>query len=324
MRSLIALALLLASSALAMAQAPTWPSRPMSMFVAAAAGGPIDVFGRVLSERLSELLGQRVNVENVPGAGGMIGGQRAAQAAPDGSSFILGTIATHAHSQTLYRKPLYDALNDFEHVALLAELPLVLVARPDFPHQTFQAFAAEARAKPDSFTFGSAGAGSASHLGCLLLDQALGARMTHVPYRGTGPAMQDLRGGRIDLICEIALSAVPLIEARQVLALANMSGARSNVLPNLPTLAELGLPGVEAYTWTAIMLPKGTPASIVTTLNAALVQALETPAVRERLQQLGANIVAPERRTPAYLRRFVALEIEKWAGPIRASGAIAD
>ncbi len=306
------------------ASAQDWPSRPMSMVVAAAAGGPIDVFGRVVAERLSEILGHRVNIENVPGAGGMIGGQRVAQAPPDGGMFILGTIATHAHSQTLYRRPLYDAVADFEPVALMAELPLVLIARPDFPASDFSAFAALARARPDTLTFGSAGAGSASHLGCLLLDQALGARMTHVPYRGTGPAMQDLRGGRIDLICEIAPTAVGAIRGNEVRALATLSNTRSAVLPDLPTLAESGLPGVEAYTWTAVLLPKGTPRAIVERLNAAVRQAIDTPAVRERLVQLGATIVAPERRTPEYLRTFVAAEIAKWAGPIRASGAITD
>jgi tripartite-type tricarboxylate transporter receptor subunit TctC len=304
--------------------AQDFPSRPMTMVVSAAAGGPIDVFGRIMAERMSQLLGQRVVIENVAGAGGMLGGQRVAKADPDGYTMLLGTIATHAHSQTLYRKPLYDAVKDFTPVALVAELPLVLIARKDLPANTFEEFVAYAKANPGRMNFGSAGAGSATHLGCLVLAAAIGADFQHVPYRGTGPAMQDLQAGRIDFLCEIVVTAVPQIQAGAVKAIASLSAARAAVLPDVPTVVEKGLPTAQAYSWTAVFLPKGAPAAVVARLHDATAKTMDTPTVREQLQGLGAVIVGPGRRSPEYLQRFVQDEIEKWAEPIRASGAIVD
>ena len=306
------------------AQAQDWPSRPLTMVVAAAAGGPIDVLGRILAERMGELLGKTVIIENVGGAGGMLGGQRVARAEPDGHTMILGTIATHTFSKLLYKQPLYDPVTDFAPVALLVELPLVLIARKDFPADTIEQFAAYAKANPGKINYGSAGRGSAAHLGCLLLEQAMGAPMTHVPYRGTAPAMQDLQAGQIDAICDIIVTAVPQIEAKAVKAIANLSRERSAMLPDLPTAAESGLGAVQAYTWAAIYLPKGVPESIVRRLHAAAVQTIDTPAVREKLARLGAGIVGPERRSPEVLARFTASELEKWKEPVRASGAISD
>jgi tripartite-type tricarboxylate transporter receptor subunit TctC len=172
-------------------------------------------------------------------------------------------------------------------------------------------------------SFGTAGAGSATHLGCVVLNTALGLTITHVPYRGTGPAMQDLQAGRIDYLCEIITTAKPQVDGGTVKALAIMAPQRSAVLPNLPTAAEQGTP-VEAYTWNAIFLPKGAPADVVAKLNDAVVKAMETPAVRDRLTSMGANLVAADRRSPEYLARFVGSEIEKWAAPIKASGASID
>jgi tripartite-type tricarboxylate transporter receptor subunit TctC len=305
-------------------EASQWPARPITLVVAAAAGGPIDVFGRVMAERMGQLLGQRVIIENVPGAGAMLGGQRVARAEPDGYTALLGTIATHAHSQTLYRKPLYDAVNDFTPVALIAELPLVLIVRKDLPANTLEEFVAYAKANPGKMNYGSAGAGSATHLGCLLLGSAIGASFQHVPYRGTGPAMQDLQGGRIDFLCEIIVTAVPQIQAGSVKPIAVLSSERPAVLRDLPTVVEGKLPAAQAYSWTALFLPKGTPAPIVSKLHSAAVQTMDTPAVRDQLQALGSVIVGPDRRSPDYLAGFVKSEIAKWAEPIRASGAIVD
>jgi len=305
-------------------KAQDWPSRPITIVVSAAAGGPIDVFGRVMAERISQLLGQRLVIENVPGAGGMLGGQRVARAEPDGYTMLLGTIATHAHSQTLYRKPLYDAVNDFAPVALIAELPLVLIARKDLPANTLEEFIVFAHANPGRLNFGSAGAGSATHLGCMVLGAAIGASFQHVPYRGTGPAMQDLQGGRLDFLCEIIVTAVPQIQAGKVKAIATLSGARPAILADLPTVAEKNLPAAQAYSWTAFFLPKGTPDAIVRKMHDATVAAMETPSVREQLEALGSVIVAPDRRSPDYLAGFVKSEIAKWAEPIRASGAVVD
>jgi tripartite-type tricarboxylate transporter receptor subunit TctC len=304
------------------ANAQDYPSRPVTMVVAAAAGGPIDVFTRIMAERMSPILGQRVVVENVGGGGGTLGGQRVAKAAPDGYTTLLGTIATHANPQLYGDKPLYDPLNDFVNVALIAEIPLVVIVRKDFPANTFQEFMAHAKANPGKLNYGSAGVGSASHLGCVMLDQAMGTNAQHVPYRGTGPAMQDLIGGRIDFLCDIAVTAVPSIKGGMVKGLATLAGRRMAVLPDLPTAAESGLPELRAYTWTALFLPKGTPPAIAAKLNAAAVEAMNGPGLREQLNDLAATLVTPERRTPDYLTGFVKSEWDKWGAAIRAGGAI--
>lgn len=302
--------------------AQDYPTRNLTMVVAAAAGGPIDVLGRIVAERMGEVLGKSVVVENVGGAGGMLGGQRAAKAEPDGHTFILGTIATHTFSQLLYKKPLYDAVTDFTPVALVADLPLVLIARKGFPAETFEQFVAHAKANPGKLNYGSAGRGSAAHLGCLLLEQGMGAPMTHVPYRGTGPAMQDLQAGQIDLLCEIIVTAIPQIEAKTVVPLANLSRERSPLLPDLPTAAERGLPQVQAYTWAAVYLPKGVAAPVVDRLHKATLETMDTPAVKDKLAKLGASVVGADRRSPAHLAQFTRSELEKWRAPVAASGAV--
>lgn len=300
--------------------AQDWPKQPVKIVVSAAAGGPIDVFGRIMAERLTHILGQQSVVENVPGAGGMVGGQRVARAEPDGYTVLLGTIATHTHSQNLYKQPLYNAVTDFAPVILMAEIPLALITRKDLPAANMKEFVAYAKANAGKMNYGSAGVGSATHLGCALLTNAIGAKIQHVPYRGTGPAMQDLQSGRIDFLCEIVLTAAPQIEAGTVKGVALLSSSRSPVLPNLPTAKELGVADVEADTWTAFFLPKGTLQSVVDRLHKATVEALETPSVRTQLQKLGASIVTPERQTPKYLGEFVKADIAKWARPVKASG----
>jgi tripartite-type tricarboxylate transporter receptor subunit TctC len=302
------------------ASAQTWPARPITMVIPFAAGGPTDVLGRVVGERMSQILGQQVVIENVGGAGGGTGSQRVARAAPDGYTFVLGTVGTHAQNQTLYKRPLYNAATDFEPVALIAEVPLILITRKDFPANTFEEFVAYAKANQDKMTYGSAGAGSATHLGCVLLDTAMGTKIRHVPYRGTGPAMIDLQGGRIDFLCEIVSTALPQIQGDAVKALATMTKARSPVLPDLPTIHEKGIPNFEGLTWNAFFLPKGTPPEIVKKLHDATVEAMDSAMVKDRLQALGAVLVASERRSSEYLAGFVKSEIEKWAAPIKASG----
>jgi len=305
------------------ASAQTYPSRPVTMIIPFAAGGPTDVLGRVVAQRMSEILGQQVVVENVGGAGGQTGSKRVADAQPDGYTFVLGTVGTHAQGQTLYKKPLYNAMTDFTPVALLAEVPIALIARKDFPASNLKEFIAYTKANKAKMTFGSAGAGSATHLGCVVANMAMGEDITHVPYRGTGPAMQDLQGGRIDYLCEIISTAKPQIDGGTVKAIAIMTKERSPALPNLPTATEQGTP-MEAYTWNAIFLPKGTPADIVKKLADAASQAVDTPAVKERLAGLGAMVVTPDRRSPDYLGKFLKSEIEKWAAPIKQSGASVD
>jgi tripartite-type tricarboxylate transporter receptor subunit TctC len=303
------------------ADAQDYPTRPVTMVITFAAGGPTDVLGRVVADRMSQLLGQQVVVENVAGAGGMTGAQRVAQAAPDGYAMVLGTVGTHAQNQTLYKRPLYNAATDFTPVALLAQVPLVLIVRKDLPVNNLQEFIAYVKANQDKMSYGSAGAGSATHLGCVLLNAAIGVNLQHVPYRGTGPAMQDLAAGRIDYLCEIVTTALPQIQGGTVKPIAMLSLQRSPVLPNLATANESGLPGFEAYTWNALFLPKGTPAPIVKKLHDVAVETMKTPAVKERLEGLGAIVVPEDRMSQDYLDKFVKSEIEKWAAPIRASGA---
>lgn len=324
-RSLLALIALLVGSAPTRAQDPqSWPSRPLTMVIPFAAGGPTDVLGRVLAQRLGELLGQQVIVENIAGAGGTTGAARVAKAAPDGYQVVLGNIATHAYSQTLYKKPLYDAAADFAPVGLVAGGPWVLVTRKGLPVATLSELVAYAKANQRSMQYGSAGVGSGTHITCVLLNMAMGTDITHVPYRGSGPAMQDLIAGRIDFVCDVVSNALPQIEAGAVTAIATLGESRVAVLPDVPTAGEQGLGEFEGNGWNALFLPRGTAAEIVARLSRAASEAQDTPSVRTRLEGLGLRIPPPEQRSPAYLAALVPREIARWAAPIRASGASAD
>jgi tripartite-type tricarboxylate transporter receptor subunit TctC len=316
----LALAGIMACTAVADAQ-ESWPSRPLTMVVPFAAGGPVDVLGRILAPHLSEVVGRQVVIDNVTGAGGMSGSLRVSQGNPDGHLFVLGSVGTHAINQTLYKRPLYNAATDFAPVALIADGPLVLITRKDLAVNDLKGFIAHAVANQSKMQFGSGGTGTSSHVGCVLLNQVMGVNITHVPYRGGGPAQLDLIAGRIDYICNIISTAVPAIQTGQVKAIATLTVARSPALPGLATAHEQGLKDFEAYTWNAVFMPKGTPPDLVEKLNAALVTVMDKEVVRERLGALGLYVVAPERRTPAYLAGFVPREIEKWGGPIKASGA---
>jgi tripartite-type tricarboxylate transporter receptor subunit TctC len=324
MYSMLIAALAAALAFVAPAHAENWPSRTVTMVIPFAAGGPTDVLGRIMAQRLSEILGQQLIVENIGGAGGMTGAQRVAQGSRDGYQVLLGTVGTQAQNQTLYRHPLYNALTDFAPVVLIADVPLVLIARKDLPASNLQEFIAYARANQGKMSYGSAGAGSATHLGCVLLNSAMGTNIQHVPYRGTGPAMTDLTAGRIDFLCEVVSTALAQIQGGTVKPLATLTKTRSPVLPDLPTAQEQGLADFEAYTWNALFFPRGTPEPIVRRLHDAAVEAMATPSVRTRLEGLGASVVTPERTTPEYLEKFVASEVEKWAAPIRASGVSSD
>jgi tripartite-type tricarboxylate transporter receptor subunit TctC len=305
------------------AGAQNFPTHPMVMVIPFAAGGPQDVLGRIIAQSMGEALGQTVIIENVGGAGGMTGSVRVAQAAPDGYTMVLGSVGTHAQNQTLFKQPLYDAATDFTPVALIAETPIALITRKDLPPNNFKEFVAYAKANQAKMQYGSAGAGSATHLGCVVLNYVIGVDITHVPYRGTGPAMQDLAGGRIDYLCDIIATAKPQIDAGSVKGLAIMTKERAAVLPNLPTTVEQGT-DVQAYTWSAVFLPKGAPDAVVQKLNGAIVKAMKTPSVRDRMAGLGAVLVADDRATPQYLAQFVKSEIVKWAAPIKASGVTID
>jgi tripartite-type tricarboxylate transporter receptor subunit TctC len=302
------------------AAAQNYPSRPITLVIPFAAGGPTDVLGRVIGAKMGEILGQQLVIENVTGAGGQTGSKRVADSAPDGYNLVIGTVGTHAQAQTLYKKPLYNSQTDFTPVGLIAQVPIALIARKDLPAQDFKEFVTYAKENQSKMQFGSAGAGSATHLGCVLLNYMIGVNVTHVPYRGTGPAMQDLIAGRLDYICEIVTIIKSQLEAGTIKGLALLDSKRSPALPNLPTAEEQGTKGLIAYTWNAIFLPKGAPEAVVSKLNDAMLKAMHAPEVKEKLSSLGVEIVPDKQASPAALAKLVKDETEKWAAPIKASG----
>jgi tripartite-type tricarboxylate transporter receptor subunit TctC len=305
-------------------KAETWPTRPLTMVVPFAAGGPMDAVARILQSALSDALQQQVIVENVGGAGGMLGAARVAKAAPDGYQFVLGNVGTHAVSQTLYKTPLYNSMTDFTPVVLIADLSLVMVARKDLPANNLQEFIAYAKANQKTMQFASGGTGSATHLGCALINARIGVDVTHVPYRGGAPAMQDLIAQRVDYLCIDTPVANSQIAGGAIKPIAILTRGRSASLPNLASADEQGLAGFEASNWSAFFLPKGTPAPIVQKLHDATVAAMNNPTVQKRFKENGIDLVADERRSSAYLAQFVTDEIAKWAGPIKSSGLALD
>jgi len=322
MRAFVVPTLLLALAALAHAE--DWPAHPMTLVVPFAAGGGIDVSARVQAQRLAEILGQPIVVENVGAAAGTTGSLRVAKAPPDGYTILFGNSGTHAYSQTLYKRPLYDAVADFAPVGIVSESPRILVARKDLPVDNLQEFIAYAKANQARMQFGSAGVGSGTHLPCVLLNMAMGVEITHVPYRGAGPVMQDLIGGRIDYMCDTIQTGAQQAKATTVKGIAIMGPNRVPIIANVPTTGEQGLAGVESSVWNAFFLPKGAPDPIVRRLNKAMSDALDDPVMRKRLEDLGLEIEPRERRTPEYLAKFLPQEIERWAKPIAAAGISGD
>lgn len=315
------IALAIAALALAgPAGAQDWPNRPVTVVVPYAAGGPVDTIARIMAVRLSELLGQQIIVENVGGAGGMTGAARVAKAAPDGYTAVLSGSAVLVTVPLLYKRPPYDPRTDFEHAALFSDSPRVLIVRKDLPVNNLREFVTYAKANQRMMQYGSAGGGSGVHICSILLDQAMGTTITHVPYRGAAIAMQDLVGGRIDFMAEQISTALPQIKGGTVKAIATFGPDRAPGLEDLPSTEELGLKGLDCGAWGAFSFPKGTPAAIVQRMAKASADAIDTPAVRERFKSIGVTVTAPARRSSEYLNKFVADELERWAPPIKASG----
>jgi len=302
------------------AQAQDYPNRPITMMISFTAGSSIDVAGRIVAARMAEILGQSVVIENIGGAGGMVGAARIAKGAPDGYQILFGNSATQTYSQSLYKAPLYNAATEFAPIALVAETPPVLIARNDLPVANQKDFIAYLKANPGKLHYGSAGSGSASHLACVLFNATVGANVTHVPYRGGPQAMADLVGGRIDYWCPLAASAVPQIEGKAVKAIAMMSKQRLGLLPALASAHEQGLTNFDASSWYGIFAPKATPAPILQKLHAATVAALDTPSVQQRMTEVGADVVGRDRRSPQYLQTFVEKDIKLWADIIKKAG----
>ena len=322
-RTIISATVMLAA-ATAPGFAENWPARPVTMVVTFAAGSGDDLLARIISPRLSELLGQQVVIENVGGAGGMNGANRVAKAAPDGYQFVLGGTGTFAANQTLYKHPVYNALTDFKPVVLIAEQPMALIARKDLPAGNLQEFIAYTKTHQAQMQFGSGGPGSATHLACVLLNSAMGANVTHVPYRSAAIGIQDMIGGRIDYLCPIVSTAVSQIQGKQVKPIAVLSRNRTPILPDLASAHEQGLVDFDAYIWNGIFLPRDTPPQIAEKLHDAAVAAMDTSDVQRRIKEMGGAVVATERRSSEYLQKFVESEIKKWAAPIQASGVSMD
>jgi tripartite-type tricarboxylate transporter receptor subunit TctC len=289
-----------------------------------APGGGIDVSVRIQAQFMGEALGQTFVVENVGGAAGTTGSARVAKAAPDGYTMLIGNTGTHSYSQSLYKRPLYNAVADFTPAGLVTESPRILIARKDLPANNLREFIAHVKANQDKIQFGSAGVGAGTHLPCELLNTAMGVKVTHVPYRGAGPVMQDLIGSRIDYMCDTIQTGAQQAKAGTVKGIAVMAAKRVPIIADLPTTGEQGLPGVEASVWNAFFFPKGTPDPIVRKLNKVMGDMLDNPDMRRRLEELGLEIVPPEQRSPEYLAKFLPEEVERWGKVIRAAGISMD
>jgi tripartite-type tricarboxylate transporter receptor subunit TctC len=301
------------------AAAQEWPNKPVTMVVPFAPAGGTDLLGRIVAKQLAEALGQQIVVENVGGAGGMLGSAKVVKAPPDGYQFVIGTTAD-AINQSLYKAPLYNFAADLVPAGLVGAQPTVMLVRKDFPANNLKEFTAYAKANQSTMQYASAGTGSTGHLFCSLLNVALGITVTHVPYRGGGPAMQDMLAGRTDYICTLSPTAKPAMDGNQLKALALLSRERSPMLPDLPTAHEQGVTDFDTSTWFGFFFPKGTPDAIVRKMNAAIAVSIDSPYVQERFKDIVATVAPPGQRSPEYLARLVDTETAKMRAAIQSAG----
>jgi tripartite-type tricarboxylate transporter receptor subunit TctC len=322
-RLLVALLLAFTIASSHGAAAQDWPTRPITLVVPFPAGGPIDFIGRLMAQRLSDKLGQQVIVENVGGAGGTLGAGRLAQAEPDGYTLLLHHIGM-ATSATLYRKLAYDTLNAFEYVGLVTEVPMTIVARKDLEPTDLKGLVEYAKANKDTVTVANAGIGAASHLCGMLFMSAIGTPLVTVPYKGTGPAMTDLLGGQVDIMCDQTTNTTKQIQGGTIKAYAVTSPERLDVLPDLPTTTEGGLPEVQVGIWHGLYAPKGTPAEVTERLSKSLQVALKDENVVARFAELGTKPSSEADATPAALKAKLEGEITRWKPIIEAAGQYAD
>jgi tripartite-type tricarboxylate transporter receptor subunit TctC len=301
--------------------AQDYPTRPITVIVPFAAGGPTDVISRIVGEHMSRTLGQQIVIENVLGAGGTIAGTKAKNATNDGYTLITGHMGTHAASVALYPNLAYHPSNDFEPISILAGTPVVIVAKKDFPAKDLKEFVAYVKANADSLNTAHAGVGSVSHVTGLLFNSIVGVNPQGVPFNGTGPAMNALVGGQVDYMTDQIVNVVPQINGGTIKGYAVGTAERNPALPNMPTAKEAGLPQFEVQAWNALFAPKGTPKPVLDKLNAAVVKALDDENVRKRLFELGSVIPTKEQRTPQELASLVKKEIDRWTPIIKAAPA---
>ncbi|MFL5028224.1 MAG: tripartite tricarboxylate transporter substrate-binding protein [Xanthobacteraceae bacterium] len=305
------------------AAAQEFPARPVTLMMPYAAGGPGDTITRIIGQGMSKVLGSQFMVENTAGAGGTVGTAKIAAAPPDGHSLLVMHFG-HAANTALYRNLRYDAVRDFEPIGLIAESPMALVAKKNFPADNLRDFIGYVKANNTQVTHGHAGIGSASHLCGLLFFNAIATTVTSIPYKGTGPALNDLIGGQFDFMCDQTLNVLQPVNAGLIKAFATTTKARLAVAPDLPTAAEAGLPRVEITVWFGMWAPKATPQPVIEKLSAGLREALKEPEVKNRLAMAGAETVAAERATPAALRAHLKSEIDKWVPIIHKAGISAE
>ncbi len=302
------------------AAAQGYPNKPITIVVPFAAGGPTDVLARVVGEAMSRHLGQAVVIDNTTGAAGTIGVAKVARAANDGYTVSIGHVGTHVVNGAIYPKLGFDLLADLEPVILLPANPQLVLSKNDLPARTLAEFVAYVKANQDKLSAGNAGVGSGSHIGGMAFEKAAGVKLQYVPYRGTGPAMQDLIAGQIDLMIDQTSNALPQVRAGKVRAYAVTAPARSAAAPDIPTVDEAGLPGMHVTIWHGLWVPKGTAADVIARLNAAANAALDDAAVRSKLTDLGQDIPPADRRNPAALRAFHKAEADRWWPIIKAAG----
>ena len=307
----------------ALAQAQEYPTKTITMVVPFAAGGPTDTVARLIAQSMSAKLKQTIIVENVGGAGGTIGAARVAKAAPDGYTLFLHHIG-QSTAPALYRKLTYNPIDSFEPIGLVTDVPMTLVARKNFPAKDFKELLAYVKANKSKVTYANAGLGSASHLCGMLFMTAIGTDLTTVPYKGTGPAMNDLLGGQVDIMCDQTTNTTSQIKGGKIKAYGVTTKARLASMPDVPTLNEAGLPGFEVVVWHGLYAPRGTPKVIVDRLAGALQVALKDPTVKLRFAELGTEPVAESRATPEALRVHLKAEIARWAPIIKKAGVYAD
>jgi tripartite-type tricarboxylate transporter receptor subunit TctC len=301
------------------AAAQTYPARPITLVNPFAAGGPVDAVARILSAPMSKSLGQPVLVDYTVGAAGTLGVGRVARAAPDGYTLSIGHWATHVINAAIY--PLqYDVLKDLEPVGMICANPLMVVARSSFPAKDLKELIAWLKANPDKASVGTAGVGSGSHMGGVYFQSATGTKVQYIPYKGTGPAMQDLLAGRIDFMVDQASNSLPQVRGGKIKAYAVTAKTRLSAAPEIPTVDEAGLPGLYVSVWFGIWAPKGTPHDIVAKLNVAMMASLADPTVRQRLADLGQEITPREQQSPEALAAFHKAEAEKWWPLVKAAG----
>ncbi len=302
----------LASLGAASAFAQSYPTRPITVIVPFAAGGPTDTITRIVGEHMSRTLGQQLVVENVVGAGGTTASTRAKRASPDGYTIITGHMGTHASSVGLYPNLQYDPRTDFEPIGLIAGTPILILARKDFPAKDLKEFVSYLKTNGEKLNEAHAGVGAVSFTSCTLLNHMIGVKPTRVPYTGTGPSMNALVAGQVDYMCDQIVNAVPQVQAGTIRAYAVATADRNPALPDVPTTKEAGLPDYQVSAWNAMFAPKGTPKPVVDKLNNALVKALDDESVRKRLLDLGSDIPDKAGRTPQALADLVKREVDRW------------